>query len=208
MLATRKHCFLGLFSILLVMTTAFGSDRLPAKFNRKVNVGDPAPVWKDLPGIDGQAHSLADYKAADVLVVLFTCNHCPVARMYTDRLVEFTRTYAKREVSVVAVNCSRFPTEGIENMRKRAEEEGFNFVYLYDSTQQTGRDYGATVTPQLFVLDKQRRIAYMGAFDDNRKVAKVRRHYARDAVEAQLSGKAPEIGETRPFGCRIEYKTE
>ena len=176
-----------------------------AKFNRQVNVGDAAPVWTGLMGIDGKRKGIDDYKQADILVLAFTCNHCPVATMYEGRFIQFVRDYQKKGVAFVALSVSTLPADGLDNMKKRADEKGFNFDYLHDPGQAIGRAYGATVTPHLFVLNKARRIAYMGAFDDKMNPASVTRHYVRDAVDALLAGKQPEITETRQFGCAISY---
>ena len=91
-------------------------------------------------------------------------------------------------------------------MKKRAADKGFNFPYLYDASQKIGRDYGATVTPHVFVLDQDRKIAYIGAVDDKQDVDKARRHYLRDALDALLAGKAPPQAVTRQFGCGIRYE--
>ena len=107
-----------------------------AKFNRKVDIGDVAPVWKQLPGTDAKIHSLGDYKDAKVLLIAFTCNHCPVSQMYEERLMDLAGTYKDQQVSVVAINCSRFPADKFDKMKQRAAARKFNFDYLYDPTQQ------------------------------------------------------------------------
>ena len=197
-----------LFSICVVCLVhlVFGSPATAGKFNRKLNVGDQAPNWSELVGIDDKKHSLKDYKKSSVLVVVFTCNHCPVAKMYEDRFVAFSKQYKKQGVSFVAISCSLFPADRLEKMKQRAEQKKFPFDYLTDSSQQTGRDYAATATPHVFVLDQKRRIAYMGAFDDSMNPKKVERHYVHDAVEALLAKKKIEIFETLQFGCAIEYQ--
>jgi len=156
-------------------------------------------------GIDGERKGIASYNKADLLVIAFTCNHCPVATMYEDRFIQFVRDYESKGVAFVAISVSRLPSDGLDKMKQRADERGFNFDYLHDPGQTTGHAYGATVTPHVFVLNKSRRIAYMGAFDDKMNSATVTRHYLRDAVDALLAGKQPEIAETRQFGCAIAY---
>lgn len=177
-----------------------------AKFNRKVNVGDAAPAWKDLAGTDGKSHGLADLKEAKAIVVVFTCNHCPVAAAYEERFAELVRDYGGKGVTLVAINCSRRPTDTLDKMKQRAESRKFPFDYLQDATQDIAKQYGATVTPHVFVLDAARKIAYMGAFDDNMEPSKVERKYVRDAIDAVLAGNRPEIRETRQFGCGIDYE--
>jgi peroxiredoxin len=178
------------------------------KFNRVVDIGDKAAQWKDLIGIDDKQHSLADYEGAEVLVFVFISNHCPVATAYEDRLIQFTKDYKGKAVQVVAINVSNLPSDRLDQMKVRAKEKGFHFPYLYDPTQKVGRDYGATATPHAFVLDKQRKIAYMGAIDDNQNPKKVTRQYLRDAVDAVLGGTKPEFAESRQFGCAIAYEKQ
>jgi peroxiredoxin len=177
-----------------------------AKFNRVVSVGDIAPRWSNLPGTDGAKHSFDDFKEASVLVVVFTCNHCPVAKGYEDRLIGFVEKYRGRGVTLVAINVNTGKVDRLDKMRERAAARGFNFTYLFDESQQTARAYGATVTPHAFVLDGKRRIAYMGAFDDQNEPDRVRRHYVIDAVEAVLAGRAPAIPESLQRGCGIQYE--
>ena len=177
-----------------------------AKFNKKVDVGDKAAAWKDLEGTDGKTHSLEDYKTADVLVIAFTCNHCPVANAYEDRFNKLAEKYRDKKVRFVAISVSDSPVDSLENMIKRAKDKGYKFDYLQDLSQDTARAYGAIVTPHLFVLDKDRKIAYMGAFDDSMNPAEVKKHYVQDAVDALLAGKRLEIKESLQFGCGIQYK--
>ncbi len=193
-------------SLILMGTVLLVRPACAAKFNKKVDVGAAAPDWSGLTGVDGRLHSLADYKSAKVVVIAFTCNHCPVAQMYEDRFVRFAKGYKRGGVQFVAINCSLLPPDNLEKMKKRAREKGFTFDYLADPSQQTGRDYGATVTPQLFVLDQKRTIAYMGRFDDDIEPDKVRREFVVDAVKALLAGKRPATEETLAAGCGIEYE--
>ena len=176
-----------------------------AKFNNVLAIGNTAPNWESLPGVDGKTHSLRDYDEAKAMVVVFTCNRCPVAKTYEERLIEFAKKYEKT-VQVVAISVSRNGADGLAKMRLRASEKGFPFPYLYDDTQMCGRSYGATVTPHFFLLDGERKIAYMGAFDDNFERDKVERNYLIDAVKAVLDGKEPRVRESLQRGCGIEYE--
>ncbi len=171
-----------------------------------LKIGDAAPDWSGIPGTDGKKHSLSDYKDAKVIVMVFTCNHCPTAVAYQDRLKEFQKDYGKKGVQLIAVNVNNLPADKLDKMKERAEKEKFNFPYIYDSSQKMGRDYGAKTTPHLFVLCKERKVAYIGAMDDNGKADKVKEHYLRDAVDALLAGKKPEKTETRPTGCSVKYE--
>ncbi|MFN0197521.1 MAG: thioredoxin family protein [Planctomycetaceae bacterium] len=208
----RSFQSLNLFSItvlglvLMTGTTVTVTSAEKSKFNRRVNIGDAAPDWRDLKGVDDQMHSLSDYADDKILVLMFTCNHCPVAKSYEARVKSLVDEYAEQGVKIVAISCSKFPADSLEKMKNRAESEKFNFDYVQDLSQQTGLIYGASVTPQIFVLDEQRHIAYMGAIDDNMQVAKVKHHYLKDALDALLAGTPLEITETKPKGCEIEYE--
>jgi peroxiredoxin len=171
-----------------------------------VSIGDKGPAWSDLEGTDGQKHSLADLADAKAVVVVFTCNHCPVAKAYEDRLVQLQSDYQAKDVQVVAINVNNGPPDRLDKMKVRAEEKGFNFQYLYDPSQEIGRAYDAKVTPHVFLLDKDRKIAYVGAIDDNMKEDKVGQKHLRDAIDATLAGKTPATAETRPVGCSIKYE--
>jgi peroxiredoxin len=140
-----------------------------------------------------------------LVVLVFTCNHCPVAVDYEDRLVDLQKDYKSQGVQVVAVNVNTIPPDRLDKMKERAEAKGFNFPYLYDESQEIGRNYGATCTPHVFVLDKSRKIAYMGAIDDSRKPDNVKDPYLRNALDALLAGKEPPKTVTREFGCSIKY---
>jgi len=181
---------------------AFGA----AKFNRVVEIGQPGPAWKELPGIDGKSHSLEELKSAQLVVVLFIRNNCPIAQSYEERISAFVEKYKPLGVSVVAINVSSEQGESLKQMEMRAKDRKFAFPYLRDESQKVGQAYGATNTPQVFVLDQQRRIAYMGAIDDNNKAKLVEEHFLVDAVTALLAGKPVDNPETLQRGCHIGYK--
>lgn len=176
-----------------------------AKFNKVLDIGKPAPAWRDLLGVDDKRHGLDDLKAARLVVVVFACNHCPVVKAYERRLIRFVDEYRDKGVEFVAISVSRQPSDQMPQMKMRASDSGFNFPYLIDPTQKIARAYGATCTPHVFVLDQQRRVAYMGKIDDHLDESKVSERFLRDAVDALLAGKQPEVGETRQVGCDIEY---
>jgi peroxiredoxin len=172
----------------------------------ELKIGDEAPDFKGLVGVDGKEHALADYKDAKLVVVVFTCNHCPVAQAYEGRLIVLQRQYKSKGVQLVAVNVNKMPADQLDAMKKRAKEKGFNFPYLYDATQKIGRDYGATVTPHVFVLDQRRKIAYIGAVDDNMNADKATKPYLHNALDALLAGKRAPWEVTKQFGCSIQYE--
>ena len=189
---------LVLISAVLAAHLGFAADKL--------KVGDAAPQWTGIVGTDDKPHGLADFKEAKAVVIVFTCNHCPVATAYQDRLVALQKDYKDKGVQVVAICVSKGPADDLDAMKKRAESAGFNFPYLYDPTQQVGRDFGAACTPHAFVLDKDRKLAYMGAIDDNVHADKAEKHYIRAALDALLDGKTPDPAVTRQFGCAIHYE--
>ncbi len=179
-----------------------------SSFAARLNVGDAAPDWSGIIGVDDKQHSLSDYKDAKLIVTVFSCNHCPVAVAYEDRLVALQKKYKAKGVRVIAVNVNNLAADRLQPMKKRAKAKKFNFPYLYDPTQKIGRDYGATVTPHVFVLDKDRKVAYVGAVDDAQNPKRVKEHFLRDALDALLAGKKPPKPVTMQFGCAIKYETK
>jgi peroxiredoxin len=177
------------------------------KFNKTLNIGDKAPEWSDLPGTNGKKHSLAELKDKDVVVVVFTCNSCPVAQDYEDRIIAFAKKYTGPEskVALVAICVNLVEEDRLPKLTERAKEKGFTFPYLYDESQKIGKAYGANYTPEFFVLDRNRKIAYMGAMDDHSPPAEAKVSYLEKAVEAVLKGEKPETAETLARGCRIRY---
>ena len=162
--------------VALTLLSACRSEAAP-----KLKVGDAAPDWSGIVGIDDQKHGLADYKDAKLVVVVFTCNHCPVAVAYEDRLVALQKDYKDKGVVLVAVNVNNLPADKLDKMKERAKAKGFNFPYLYDESQKIGKDYGAEVTPHVFVLDGKRKIAYVGSVDDKQNADGVKTHFLRNA---------------------------
>lgn len=177
-------------------------------YNRVLSPGDPAPSWKDLPGIDGKKHSLADLKSKEVVVVVFTCCSCPAAEDYEDRILAFAKKYTTAptsKIALVAINSNTIPEDRLPRMKERAEKKGFTFPYLYDETQHIARAFGATYTPEFFVLNKERKVVYMGAMDDRDDPAKVKMKFLEEAVGAAAKGQRPATQETLGRGCRIRY---
>ncbi|MGZ0171167.1 MAG: thioredoxin family protein [Planctomycetales bacterium] len=177
-----------------------------AKFNRVLDVGKQAPAWKALQGVDGKTHNLDDLKKAKAVVVVFTCNHCPVAQAYEKRMIKLASESRKQGVEFVAISVSRYEADNLEAMKKRSTERKYSFTYLQDPTQQIGKKYGALWTPSVFLLDSHRRVVYMGGVDDSMYPEKVQRQFLKDAIEAVLARKPVDIGETKPVGCPIEYE--
>ena len=174
---------------------------------KTLEIGAEAPDF-DLPGVDGKTYRLADFADAKILVVVFTCNSCPYAVDYEERINELAKTYAgpQGRVGVVAINANLVPEDSPEAMRQRAESRGFVFPYLFDASQEVPKSFGALRTPEVYLLNSQRQILYMGAIDDNTDAGKVSATYLEDAIEAALAGKEIAVSETPPVGCLIRIK--
>jgi peroxiredoxin len=172
-----------------------------------LNLGSDAPGFA-LPGVDGKTHTLDDYADARALAVIWSCNHCPYVQAWEGRMKDIQRDYANRGVRLVAVNSNdaeRYPEDSFDEMKARADRLGFNFDYLYDGDQSAARAYGPERTPEVFLFDKDRRLAYHGAIDDSREEDLVRRHHLREALDALLNGGTPAVAETPPVGCTVKW---
>jgi peroxiredoxin len=191
----------------LVAISAIALPVLAGKYNKVVSVGDKAPTFSGLPAVyngEDTSVSLPDLKE-DVVVLVFLANHCPVVQQYEDRIIEFTRDYKDKGVRVVGIAVSKQAIDKIPGIKDYMKEHKSNYVYAYDETQEIGKAYGATNTPQFFVLDKERKIRYTGAMDNNSNEAKATKNYLREAVDALLKGESPAVDETRAVGCGISY---
>jgi peroxiredoxin len=178
--------------------------------NKVVKPGDKAPTFSGIPAIapngEQTSISLSDLKD-DVVVLVFLANHCPAVKAADDRIIDFANDYKDKPVKLVAVCVSNMEEDRLPGIKESMKEKHINYVYGYDESQAIGRAYGAKVTPHFFVLDKARTIRYVGAMDDNvMNEAKAKKQYLRDAVDALLAGKAPEVAETKAIGCGISYK--
>src|SRR5919199_4278266 len=171
--------------------------------------GDKAIAF-ELPGVDDQRHALADYTDKEAVAVIFTCNHCPYARAWEDRIVQIQADYADRDVQVIAISANdaqKYPDDSFPKMKERAQEKGFNFPYLYDESQKVARAYGAERTPEVFLFGKDSTLLYHGTVDDNYEDPRaVKNHYLRDALDAALAAEEPPVAETRPTGCTIKWR--
>lgn len=187
----------------------------PAGF-RTLEIGDRAPDF-NLPGVDGKEYSLASFASSNLLAVLFTCNHCPTAQAYEDRILKLHADFADKGVALVAISpndplavrldelgYTEF-SDSLEEMQKRAKDRDFQFPYLYDGeTQQTSLAYGVLATPQIYVFDQERKLRYVGRIDDS-DVKTVTSHDARNAIDALLAGRPVPAERTRVFGCSTKW---
>lgn len=196
----------GSVVVLSMMVCVGGIARVDAgQYNAVLSIGDAAPRWDDLEGVDGRRHSSAELSGARCVVIAFTCNSCPYARDVEDRLIALTNEFAESAVRVVAINVNLVDDDLLPAMKDRAQEKGYPFAYLHDPTQRIARDFGAIKTPEFFVLDGQGKVAYMGALDDSPDGKAVTRRHVAEAVTAVLAGQRPAVQETVPIGCRIRY---
>ena len=199
-----RKMFLALAGLALIASPA-----LAGKFNKAVSVGDKAPTFAGIPAVIGDQDAsltLSDIKE-DVVVLVFLGNHCPVVVAYEDRIIDFTNDYKGKSVKVVGVSVNDLDSDRLPAIKKYVKDKGSNYVYGYDESQAIGKAYGNTNTPQFFVLDKNRKIAYMGSMDDSpMNESKVTKTYLRAAVDSILKGEKPELSETRPVGCGVKYK--
>jgi peroxiredoxin len=171
-------------------------------------IGEPAPTFA-LPDTEGALHHPGGVPAT---VVVFTCNHCPYALAWHERIIDVAQTYGPRGVRTVAINpndAERYPRDAPEAMRARVKAGEFDGVpYLRDESQQTARDYGARTTPDVFVLDADGILRYRGAPDGDHEDPSQDAVWLREALDAVLAGKAPARPETEPVGCSIKWKPE
>ncbi|HXL57264.1 MAG TPA: redoxin family protein [Chitinophagaceae bacterium] len=190
----------------------------PSDDHKTLPVGAKAPDFK-LPGIDGKTYSLSSFKNEKVLVIVFTCNHCPTAQAYEDRIIQLTKDYSDKGVAVVAImpndpKAIRLDelgytdlSDSFEEMKIRAKEKHFNFPYLYDGkTQSVANAYGPVATPHVFIFDKERKLRYQGRIDDIEKPTKTPNNFdTRNAIEALLNNKEVPVETTKVFGCSIKW---
>jgi len=200
-----RKMFLSLAVLALV-----ASPVLAGEFNKVISVGQKAPSFAGIPAVMGAKEASLDLNNLakdDVVVLVFLANHCPVVTAYEDRIIDFANDYKNKGVKVVGV-CVDVVNEQdkLPGIKQRVKEKGYTFVYGYDDSQEVGKAYGATNTPQFVVIDKDKTIRYTGAMDDNQNEAKATKQYLRDAVDAVLKGDSPEVKETRAVGCGIRYK--
>ncbi len=200
---------LGLVALANSPAAGFQPSTLP--------LGSPAPDFT-LPGVDGRDYALKDFAAAKLLVVVFTCNHCPSAQAYEERIKQLTSDYQKKGVAVVAIMPNDAKSvrldelswtdlsDSFPEMKIRARDRHFNFPYLYDGdAESVSRAYGPVATPHAFVFDAARKLRYAGALDDSERGKHVQKSYVRDALEALLAGQEPPVTKSKVVGCSVKW---
>lgn len=190
----------------------------PLAEHKTLQIGASAPDF-NLLGVDGKMYSLVSFKKANILIVVFTCNHCPTAQAYEDRLIQLTKDYSTKNVAVVAImpndpKAIRLDELGYTDMsdsfgemKLRAKQKHFNFPYIYDGkTQSVSKAYGPVATPHLFIFDKSRKLRYQGRIDDTEKPTKTPNvSDGRNAIDALISNKEVTVSSTKVFGCSIKW---
>lgn len=173
-------------------------------------LGSKAPAFT-LPGTDDKDHSLESVKGEKGTLVIFTCNHCPYAIAYQDRIIALTGEYQKKGIGVVAISSNdaeSYVDDSFPMMKERAKDEGFNFPYLYDETQTVALQYGPMVTPHVFLFDSTLTLVYRGRIDDNAKAEEVKERDLNAALTALVSGGAIAANDTKEFGCSIKWRAD
>jgi hypothetical protein len=201
-----------LYSLAVSFTTGFGNE------HRTLEIGAAAPDFH-LMSVDGKIYSLATFKNAKVLVIVFTCNHCPTAQAYEDRLIKMTADYKNKNVQIVAIMPNDPASlrldeldfsdigDSYADMKVRAEEKNFNFPYLYDGeTEIASNAYGPIATPHVFIFDEERKLRYEGRVDDTESPFKTPKNTdARNAIDALLNGHDVPVKTTKVFGCSVKW---
>ena len=211
-----KRMFMAVVAMLLVTSLSWSA---PVKI-QTLEIGRKAPDF-NLPGVDGRRYTLSDFSKADVLVVIFTCNHCPTAQAYEERMKKLVADYRNKSVVLVAISPNdpqavRLDELGysdmgdsFEDMKIRAKDMAYNFQYLYDGDEQKmSRAYGPQRTPHVFIFDARRTLRYEGRIDDSEKPERVRIQDARRAIDALLAGREVPIAKTPTIGCSIKWSSK
>lgn len=203
---------------LAILLLAIGAMQATAEdYPQPLAIGSSAPDFS-LPGVDGRTYTLDDFAAAKVLVIVFTCNHCPTAQAYEDRVQQLAADYRDKGAALVAISPNdplalRLDELGytdlgdsFEDMKQRAKDKGIDYPYLYDGeTQEVSRKYGPAATPHVFIFDGERKLRYAGRIDDSERIDRVKVHDARNAIDALLAGKPVPVETTKTFGCSTKW---
>ena|SRR2546428_7583796 len=171
-----------------------------------LSLGQRAPDFRDLPGVDGRRLALSSFDDTPLLAIIFSCNGCPTVKASEERMIALQAAYLPRGLQLVAINSNNSylsPADTYPEMVKRARKKGFNFPYLKDDDGSVGRAYGAISTPHAFLFDRARRLQYRGRIDDSRDPARVTVRDLQNAIEDLLAHQAVRVAETKPFGCAI-----
>ncbi|HOX83279.1 MAG TPA: redoxin domain-containing protein [Chryseolinea sp.] len=197
--------------MLCLSATAFAADPTP------LPIGSKAPNFS-LPAVDGKTYSLKDFSNYKILAIIFTCNHCPTAQAYEDRIKQLVTDYSSKGVGIIAISPNdplaiRLDELGytdlsdtFEDMKVRAKDKQYNFPYLFDGeTSTVSMQYGPQATPHVFIFDQQRMLRYTGRIDDGEKPGTAKTHDTRNALDNMLAGKPVTVDKTKTFGCSVKW---
>lgn len=177
--------------------------------SQMVPLGEKAHPFR-LPAVDEKHYSLDDFSDKNILVIIFMCNHCPYVKAVIDRIIALDRDYADNGVQIVGINSNEsvnYPEDSFDKMKVFAKKKGIRFPYLRDESQKVAHAYSAVCTPDIFVYDAQRKLAYRGRIDDNwQDESKITSHDLRSALEALISGKKLSEHQHPSMGCSIKWK--
>jgi len=177
--------------------------------DNKLKIDSAIPDFS-LTGVDDKTYDLNSFSDKKILIVVFSCNHCPYVQAYEDRLIALQKEFEAKGIQIIAINSNddvKYPDDSFDEMKKRAAAKRFNFPYLRDETQDIAKAFGATHTPQIFLFDKDRKLKYEGKIDDNwQEPAKVKSAYLKEAILEVLNEKAVSVPETFSIGCTIKWK--
>jgi peroxiredoxin len=175
---------------------------------RMLGLGEKAPGFENLLGADGKRYSLSSFQDKPILAVIFSCNHCPYAQAYEERMKAIQRDYLQKGAQLVAVNSNdsnSYPEDSYPEMVRRAKQRGFNFPYIRDEDQSVVTAYGGVCTPHVFLFDKSRLLRYRGRIDDSKDESAVKSSDLRNALDDLVAGESVRVPDTRPFGCSIKW---
>lgn len=177
--------------------------------DNKLKINSLLPEFH-LPGTDGNMYSSDSFSNREILIVIFSCNHCPYVQAYEQRIIELQNEFNENSVQIVAISSNdavKYPEDSFDEMKKRAESKNFNFPYLYDQSQEIAIAFGATHTPQVFLFNSEKKLKYEGKIDDNwQEPELVNSRYLRDAILEVLDRKDVSVPETFSIGCTIKWK--
>jgi thiol-disulfide isomerase/thioredoxin len=174
----------------------------------KIKLGDKLPNFT-LPGVDGNNYSTLSFPSDKLLLIIFSCNHCPYVQAYEERIIQLQKDYVEKGLIIIAINSNdeiNYKEDSFEKMKLRAAEKSFNFLYLRDESQAVAKEFGAASTPEIFLFNKERVLSYVGKIDDNwSQTERVNKKYLKDAIEEILNNREVSVPETFAIGCSIKW---
>jgi len=201
---------LARISIGFSLAVALAAPALAAEGSGAIALGSKAPMAATkMKNVDGKMVSIADVTGKAGTLVIFTCNHCPFAKGWEQRIAEISNSYSKKGIGVILINANdpaKYNEDGWAEMQARAKARGLRVPYVVDETSAVARAFGASVTPEAFLFDKTGKLAYHGTVDDNHlDASKVQKRFLTDALDAVVAGKPPALPETKSLGCGIKF---